>query len=431
MTEEATIDVDLDAVAPEGEHGRCPSAFRYWEARDLPEWRKRRELFRKVTGKDLFPTDEQAQMLCEDLFAGDPVAERFVGEVFFGEIGHKKGREMLQQALDHGIDSVPDAPDSMRELFEEFETVPDWVDRDLVELGASVWRRWGTMLFSVAGVITLEIYTEGAVAMPLSLAGGYAGDNALRRFLETSRFWIDTSTPGALFEQGGAGRATAMQVRVMHVAVRKRVGDHEEWDAEAWGLPISQTYEQMTQIGGSTVPALSLWLLGYQTTPREMRALIHFNRYMGHLLGVQPRWAPTTILETLQTVMMTTAARSYDSGRSGKELIESFPAAFAPREGQRGLKRLRAAYNHRIYSAYCAIWMAPDTRKMYDMPPAFPWILILLARWPVVTITELLRRLPGLRKLHVKAMDKHREGWWQAQMEGRQAEFDASSALRR
>ncbi len=315
MTEEATIDVDLDAVAPEGEHGRCPTAFRYWEARELPEWRKRRELFRKVTGKDLFPTDEQAQMLCEDLFAGDPVAERFVGEVFFGEIGHQKGREMLQQALDHGIDSVPDAPDSMRELFEEFETVPDWVDRDLVELGASVWRRWGTMLFSVAGVITLEIYTEGAVAMPLSLAGGYAGDNALRRFLETSRFWIDTSMPGALFEQGGAGRATAMQVRVMHVAVRKRVGDHEEWDAEAWGLPISQTYEQMTQIGGSTVPALSLWLLGYQTTPREMRALIHFNRYMGHLLGVQPRWAPTTILETLQTVMMTTAARSYDSGR--------------------------------------------------------------------------------------------------------------------
>ncbi len=75
--------------------------------------------------------------------------------------------------------------------------------------------------------------------------------------------------------------------------------------------------------------------------------------------------------------------------------------------------------------------MAPDTRKMYDMPPAFPWILILLARWPVVTITELLRRLPILRKLHVKAMDRHREGWWQAQMEGRQAEFDASSALRR
>jgi len=235
----------------------------------------------------------------------------------------------------------------------------------------------------------------------------------------------------ALFEQGGRGRATAMQVRVMHVAVRKRVGEHEEWDADAWGLPISQTYEQMTQIGGSVVPASSLWLLGYQTTPHEMRALIHFNRYLGHLLGVQPTWAPTTIMETVQTLAMTWAARSYDSGECGKELIESFPAAFAPREGQKGLARLRAAYNARIYAAYCALWMAPPTRKLYDMPRAFPWILILLARWPLVTATELLRRLPGLKQAHMALMDRHRQSWWEAQMEGRQAEFDASSSLRR
>ena len=111
MTEEATIDVDLDAVAPEGEHGRCPTAFRYWQARELPEWRKRRELFRKVTGKDLFPTDEQAQMLCEDLFAGDPVAG--LGEV---------PAELVEQLRALGLLAGRDAraglarpgPDSMR-----------------------------------------------------------------------------------------------------------------------------------------------------------------------------------------------------------------------------------------------------------------------------------------------------------------------------
>jgi len=417
--------------AIEGPHGRCPTNFKYWESKDSPEWSKRRALFKKLTKHDLFPTDEQAQLLIEDLFAGDPVAERFVGEVFFGEIGHQRGREMVQQALAEGIDSVPDAPESMKALFAEFETVPDWVDRDLVELGASVWQRWGTMLFSVAGAITLEIYTEGAVAMPLSLAGGYAGDNALRRFLETSRFWIDVSKPGGLFTPGSAGRATAMQVRIMHVAVRKRVADHPDWDGDAWGLPISQTYEQMTQIGGSTVPALQLWLLGYQTTPKEIRALIHFNRYMGHLLGVQPRWAPTTIIETIQTVAMTSAARTYDAGKVGAELIESFPAAFAPRAGQTGLKRLRARYNHGIYSAYSRIWMQPATWKQYDMPSGWPWLLLLVARWPLVTVTELLRRLPGLKQLHAKTMEWHREAWWHAQMEGRQAEFDASSSLRR
>lgn len=419
--------------APTGAPGEvCPTRFRYWERKDLPHWQRRRAVFRKLTGHDLFPTDEQARMLCEDQFAGDPVAEKFVAEVFFGkEYGHAKGRKLLERALDDGIESLPDAPASMVDLFAELETVPDWVDRELVEAGAAVWRRWGTMLFSVAGAITLEIYTEGAVAMPLSLAGGYAGDNALRRFLETNKFWIDVSEPGQLFEKNSQARKTAMMVRVMHVAVRKRVGEHPEWNYDGWGLPISQTYEQMTQIGGAVAPALSLWLAGVQTTPREMRALIHFNRYMGHLLGVQPRWAPETIIEQVQTLMMTTAARSYDSGRAGKELIESFPAAFAPRPGQRGLKKLRAAYNYRIYSAYCALWMAPETRRMYDMPSAFPWILIIVARFPLMTAVELLRRLPVLKGLHATVMDKHRRSWHAAQMEGREAEFDASSALRR
>ncbi len=410
---------------------RTPQAFRYWEAREEPVWQRRERVVRRLFGHDLFPTDEQARMLCDDLYGGDPVAERFVAEVFFGEAGHKRGREMLTLALAEGIDAVPDAPESMKELFADFDTVPDWVDREAVELGAEIWRRWGTMLFNVAGVITLEIYTESGVATPLSLAGGYAGDNALRRFLESAKFWIDTSEEGGLFRPGSEGRTTAMLVRVMHVAVRKRVGEHEEWDAERWGLPISQTYMMLTQIGGSVAPALALWVLGYQTTPREMRALLHFNRYMGHLLGVNPQWMPETVRECLQVLALSTAARSYDSGRHGTELIESFPAAFAPRPGQRPLARLRAAYNHRIIAAYCAVWMAPGTRAMYDLPRAFPWVLILVARWPLVTVTELLRRLPVLRGLHNRLMVWHRRSWWTAQMEGREAAFDASSGLRR
>lgn len=410
---------------------RTPEAFRYWQAREEPAWRRREKVVRRLFGHELFPSDERARMLCDDLYGGDPVAERFVEEVFFGEIGHRRGREMLTTALAEGIDAVPDAPESMRALFREFDTVPDWVDRETVELGAEVWRRWGTMLFNVAGVITLEIYTESGVATPLSLAGGYAGDNALRRFLESAKFWIDTSEEGGLFRPGSEGRTTAMLVRVMHVAVRKRVGEHEEWDADRWGLPISQTYMMLTQIGGSVAPALALWVLGYQTTPREMRALLHFNRYMGHLLGVKPQWMPETVRDCLQVLALSTAARSYDSGAHGKELIESFPAAFAPRPGQTGLARLRAAYNYRIIAAYCAVWMAPGTRAMYDLPRAFPWVLILVARWPLITVTELLRRLPVLRGLHNRLMVRHRRSWWEAQMEGREAAFDASSALRR
>lgn len=387
---------------------------------------------KRLTGGELFPTDSQAHALCSDLFAGDPVAERFVSEVMHGEVGPQAGRKLLDQALTGGIDTVTEAPESMCALFEEFETVPDWVRPDLVEQGAAIWRRWGTMLFSFAGAETLEMYTESAVATPLSLAGGYAGDNALRRYLETTRFWIDVSEPHALLTPGSTGRATALKVRVMHVSIRARVAEHPEWDTAKWGLPISQTYQLLTLLGGSVTPGLGLWLLGYQTTASEIRALLHFQKYLGHLLGVRLQWYPETVIDSLRVLAMTIASRSYDAGEHGAELIESYPMAFAPRDGHRGFTWLREAYNFRINSVYAAMYMAPRTRRRYTMPPAFPWLLIPILRFPLITAMELARRIvPGFAFVHQKVMVWHRENWYRAQMRGREATFDATGALRR
>lgn len=414
------------------ESAPTPTGFRYWEGKQSPRSKLVSQIARRLTGSDIFPSDEKAQAFCDDLYRGDPVAERFVDDVYFGEIGRKRGREMLDEALESTIDDVEGVPDSMRELFEEFERVPAWVDRDLVEEGAAIWRRWGTMLFSVAGATTLEMYTEAAVATPLSLAGGYAGDNAMRRFTETARFWIDVSEPGALLRRGSAGRATAMRVRVMHVSVRRRVGEHAEWDAERWGLPICQSYMLLTLIGGSVAPALALWLTGVLTTPREMRALLHFQRYMGHLLGVQPQWYPSGVRECLQILAMTIASRSYDAGEHGAELIESFPQAFEPDKNSRGLRRLREEYNYRIHVAYTALWMAPKTRARYQMPRAFPWVALPLLRFPAMAAFSLARRyIPGATGLVDKVNKKHRENWFRAQMGAKEAEFEASSGLRR
>src|SRR5699024_2556266 len=118
-------------------------------------------------------------------------------------------------------------------------------------------------------------------------------------------------------------------------------------------------------------------------------ALLHFQKYMGHLLGVQPRWFPRSIGDCVRVLAMTIAPRSYDAGEHGAELVESFPEASGPREHHRGWRRLRAACNKRIYSAYTALFMAPRTRARYDMPRAFPWVLIPVARAPFVAAAEI------------------------------------------
>lgn len=410
-----------------------PSDFAYWEAIERPSVRRARRLTKALLRFDPLPPDDVAAALCEDMYGGDPVAERFVDEVFFGPDGYAAGRRLLNKAIEQGIDAVPDAPESMRELFREFDEVPDWVDRATVEEGAEIWRRWGTTLFSVAGAGTLEMYTESAVAVPLALAGGYAGDNALRRFLETAQFWIDVSQPGALFDARSAGRATALRVRVMHVSVRRRVGEHADWDATKWGLPISQAYMLLTLMGGSVGPAIAMWPMGHLTSAREMRALLHFQRYMGHVLGVRAKTPyPETVREGIQLIAATAVGRTNTSGQDGADLIESFPRAFAPRTKRTGLAGVRDRYAHRLMCGYVVVLMAPKTRRSYDMPSLLPWALLVVARVPAVLFGELARRLvPGYAPWQERRACRRREQWLGEQLAGRKAEFDASSALNR
>lgn len=410
----------------------CPTDFRYEQALGRPDVKRARAVARRMLGFDPAPPQDVVDDFVADMHAGDPVAEAFVDEVILGPDGPRKGRRLLDRALDEGIENVPEAPASMRRLFAEFETVPDWVDPALVEQGARIWRRWGTTLFNVAGASTLEMYTESAVALPLSLTGGYAGDNALNRFLETVHFWLDVSEPGALLTPGSKGRKTAMQVRVMHVSVRRRVAEHPEWSQERWGLPISQAYMVLTLIGGSVAPALMMWPLGYTTTPSEMRALLHFQRYMGHVLGIFPRRPVTTIEQALQLLFVTAAGRSHTAGRHGAELIESFPRAFAPPPGVTGLQRLRMEYEHKLVVGYVGALMSPFTRRRFDLPPALPWIGLLAARAPFVVAAEVARRLvPGADALVTTSARRRAERWYRDRSGGRAAEYDSHAALRR
>jgi hypothetical protein len=409
-----------------------PTDFRYWEAAQEPAIRRLRAVAERVLGFDLCPPDAAMEEFVRDMWAGDPVAERFVDEVFFGELGPRKGRALLDDALEHGIDAVDDAPESMQALFKQFEDVPDWVDRALVEEGARIWRRWGTDLFGVAGASTLEMYTESAVATPLSLAGGYAGDNALRRYLETARFWMDVSEPGALFRIGSDGRGTAMRVRVMHVSVRRRVARHDEWDMDRWGLPISQAYMMLTLLGGSVAPALMMWGLGHVTTPREIRALQHYQRYLGHLVGCFPRHYPETVTAGVQMVFAVAISRTYTSGRHGAELIESFPRALRPQPGLSGRARLAAQYDSLIIDGLVATLMAPGTRRRYDLPGLWPGAALLAARFPLITARELAgRAVPALSAAFERQSVGRRERWYAKQMNGREAAFEAQSELRR
>jgi hypothetical protein len=409
----------------------APTEFRYWEKIDDPGVQRVRRWFKRVFRFDPQPSDELVRAFAAAYYQADPVAEAFIDEVYLNGPGPKVGRRMLDQALDHGIDSVPDAPESMRRLFAEFENDPEWLDPEQVALGARVFRRWGTTVFSFATTSTLEMYSESSITKPLSFTGGYAGDAAHHRQLETARFWIDVSDPGGL-DLGAAGRKTAMRVRVMHVFVRRRLIDHPEWDWEAWGMPISVGDATLTLMAGSVVPGLALWTAGHQTTIREIEATLHFWRYVGHLLGVQPEWYPRTFSESVQLMFAAFVKRAYAAGDDGRELVESYLPAFKPQPGSGWRKRIRDEVNYRAQIGYTGVWLLPTTYSAHRMPRRFPWVLIPMLQAPVVLVLETFRRLfPPLDRVADRVQRTRREIWYRNEMGGDAAKFEAVPEFRR
>ncbi|WP_422742080.1 oxygenase MpaB family protein [Mycobacterium sp. WMMD1722] len=407
----------------------APTAFRYPATGN----RARIASIARRVGIDPFPRPEVARLFIDGLNQGDPTAERFVAETYHGELGARRARELVERAQREGIDAVAEAPESMRALFAEFEQLPDWVDPRLIEEGAAVWRRWAYALGALGNAGTNDTYTEGWLAVPLSLSGGYAGDRALHRYLETSKWWIEVCRPGAILTPNSLARNISLHVRIMHVSVRDRVRNHREWDAARWGLPISQSAMLLTLLGGSIAPAFGLFPLGHLTSPHEMRAVLHFNRYCGHLVGVRcAGYFPETIADAWRILLMADAARSYDSAESGTELVESFVPAFTPGDHRSGIEKLRATYHYRVQAGYLGLYMLPWNRRRYRLPAALPGIALLLMRAPLIAALEIARRLsPAIDRTWQRQNHRRWERWLQWQSAGKAATFEAAAPLRR
>ncbi|HTK67267.1 MAG TPA: oxygenase MpaB family protein [Pseudonocardia sp.] len=411
---------------------RVPREFdRYWEQLDRPAVRRARAACRRLLRFDPLPSEQRVRQFAHGYYDADPVAEAFVDEAYLAG-DRAVGRRMLDQALEHGVDAVDGAPDSLVTLMRESERDPDWLDREVVERGARMFRRYGPAVFSFGGATTLLAYTENSVVKPLALTGAYAGDTALRRFMETARFWIDVSDPGGL-EPGGPGRATAMRVRIMHVFIRRRLVSHPEWDLAAWGVPISQSDALITLMAGSLTPGLGLRAMGYRASTADIEAMMHFWRYVGHLMGVQPRWYPANLREGLQLMAAYLLKRNFSAGSDGVELVESYPRAFTPQPGTAWRKRLRDEVNYRAQVGYCRYFLlGSGAYGRYSMPNAWPWALHPPLQAPlhfaVDTVRRHSRRVDDLVDRHAR---RRRERWWRNEMGTHGSRFEAVQNFRR
>jgi ER-bound oxygenase mpaB/B'/Rubber oxygenase, catalytic domain len=214
----------------------------------------------------------------------DPLADAVADSFATLPPGH--GRRMLNQALEHGIDTVARPPEPLRALFAQLDYVPFWIDWDTIERGGVAYRRAGPICLLTQACYALPLaYASGAGVKPMIFSGRLV-HRSTRRLAETGYFINQICQVGAL-TRFSAGFAAIVRVRMMHAQIRRLVLRSGMWQGDAWGAPVNQIEMAATNLFLSALLLDGLRRLGMRIGKSEMEDALHTLRYVGYLIGVQ------------------------------------------------------------------------------------------------------------------------------------------------
>lgn len=224
----------------------------------------------------------------------DPLADAVVSS--FAELPPRRGFALLDAALDHGIDAVPEAPPSLRALFAELDRVPPWVDWSALDAGGELLMRSGPFGGMVLGAGSLILgYASPGGNKPLVFSGRLK-ETAARRLDETSRFVQAVCRPGGMKRHGDGFKIT-VKVRLMHAEVRRMILRSGRWDEARWGKPINQHDMSATTLLFSLAVLEGLRMLGLEIPGEEAEQYTQLWRYVGWVMGCDRDLTPASEYE--------------------------------------------------------------------------------------------------------------------------------------
>lgn len=277
----------------------------------------------------------------------DPLADAVVQSM--ETLGTGRGFRMLERALTHGISSVEDAPDSFRALFAELDSVPAWVDDEVLDRGGALLMRVGVLGGIVLGTKSLVLgYASPGGNKPLVFSGRLV-QQASRRLNETSRFVQAVCRPGGM-RRFADGFQITVKVRIMHAQVRHMLLRSGKWQGHHWGLPINQHDMAGTTLLFSASVIEGLRAFGVKMTHEEVESYMQLWRYVGRIIGVDPDILPTSEFDAfpLAHLIECTMGEPDDDSRALVKALFEHPLNEAKTDRQKTFAEKQAAFGYGI-----------------------------------------------------------------------------------
>ena len=219
---------------------------------------------------------------------GDPVCDEMMEQLSVVPV--RDSDRFVRAAIENPDDpALRDAPPGVHSFIEELQTTPGWVDPGNFTGGIRAFHRDSSAcLAAMLGGVLVEGFST-TIAKSFFITGRLR-DQGVRRLRQNNRHMIEILLPGGL-ETRGDGWRLSVRIRLIHARVRYLFNRSEEWDAEAWGTPLSAAQSGLALTAFSARMLQHMKSLGASYDEEERDSFMAVWRYSGYLIGI-----PETIL---------------------------------------------------------------------------------------------------------------------------------------
>ncbi|MCE2463667.1 MAG: DUF2236 domain-containing protein [Dehalococcoidia bacterium] len=233
---------------------------------------------------------ERADNYISHTTIGDPVMDAVVEEL--AELPQEKVHQFLQAGMDEDRDGMRNSPQLLRDFFFDApQSDPDWLDHDAFKPGVRAFQRNSVLILSafVTGVLIDGFSTLISKSFAQT---GRIFDNGVWRLKQNNRHQMEIFWPGGL-DRHGDGWKLSVRIRFVHAQIRRLLAQTEEWEDDAWGVPVSAAHLGYSIACFAARTIKHSEALGAHYSPEERDGFHAVWRYAGYLMGI-----PETILFT-------------------------------------------------------------------------------------------------------------------------------------
>jgi hypothetical protein len=197
----------------------------------------------------------------------------------------------------------------------------------------------------------------------------------------------------------------------MHAQVRDALQRRENWNYEAWDLPINQVQLAGTLMLFSLVFTVGLNVLGFQFSRKERRAIFHLWRYVGWLLGIDHELLPADEADTWRLTWLEAATEfipDEDAPRLAAALIKSTPGLHGL-DGDGPLSKIAARCVVNLHASYSRLALGKQNADHLGLPNSPLAMVAVVSFSALIFVIETFRRLiPGATRLSELVGDRSR-----------------------